>query len=125
LIFGAASKVLELTKITFPTVNKGIEHSDDNVVDDVKVEIQKLAYVCVVVQAKNSSNCVVSRHFKGKNMLLGAQLVDYVVLIGSSRCVAKELTDNVLRYQPPVDEPLVDVSSKNKCAELKLNSVLV
>jgi hypothetical protein len=62
---------------------------------------------------------------KGTNLALGAQLIDYVVLIGSGRCVGKELTDNVLRCQPPVDEPLVDGSSNNKCAEHKLNSVMV
>ena len=58
-------------------------------------------------------------------MALGAQLVDYTVLIGSGRCVGTYLSDNVLRCQPPVDEPPVDVSSNNACAAQNFNSVLV
>ena len=58
-------------------------------------------------------------------MELGAQLVDYDVLIGSGRCVGKELSDNVLRCQPPDDEPSVNVSSINLCSKKSANSVLV
>jgi len=63
---------------------------------------------------------------KGKNMELGAQLVDYAVLIGTSaRCVGKELTDNVLQCQPPAEEPPIDINSNNWCAAKKLNPVVV
>ena len=58
-------------------------------------------------------------------MQLGAQLVDYTVLIGSGRCVGKDLTDNALRCQPLFNEPLVDINSNNWCAGKKLNPIMV
>ena len=58
-------------------------------------------------------------------MQLGAQLVDYTVLIGSGRCVGKDLTDNALRCQPPYNEPPVDINSNNWCGEQKSKPVTV
>ena len=58
-------------------------------------------------------------------MELATRLVDYKVLIGTSLCVGKDLTDNALRCQPPVDEPSIDLNSTELCARKKMNVVTV
>ena len=63
--------------------------------------------------------------WQGKNMKLGAQLVDYTVLIGFGRCVVTNLTDNVLRCQPPIKEPATDTNTSNWCVGKQMNSVMV
>ena len=62
---------------------------------------------------------------QGKNLQLGVRLVDYNVSIGPSQCVGKDLTDNVLRCGPPIQEPPLNNKSNDICARQKLNPVMV
>lgn len=70
------------------------------------------------VQAIKTVEVTVSMLIQGRHMDVGCQLADYLVLIGTSRCVVKELYSNSLICLPPSLSPPQDTNYTFSCRQL-------